>query len=360
MNRNFLLKQICYYSRPSENMVDLCGNTRVVQHTFPCNPDSKTSHDTAKNWSKRWRWDVEVTAEPKTKDNTPFSITLVDLDVRSEGGRAYKVVDDNGLCFDLREDELLEMIKLHGIKPGGETDAKFVWGVSGSQVKLVCVGGALHQDMLSGLNDREQLNKKLAAGLIPKFHQLKQGYVYKDTNDEYLLFIRYYRRDKVKGAVFVNVPKNCTFPADMPLENKIAILQRHHEKTTHGPRFAIVLMRSIKVVDVIGEFDSDVVKYVHDNVIKHDTNWDHHDTRLWHCNYVNAEQNVFKQKYYTLYSHAVLNQIQYNSNTNMWTIFENSFCYDSSYRETAEGLLPKLNKEWAKHLEDYFNEYTWL
>ncbi len=129
------------------NMVDLCGNTRVVQHTFPCNSDSKTSHDTAKSWSKRWRWDVEVTAEPETKDNTPFSITLVSLDVRSEGGRAYKVVDDNGLCFDLRESELLEMIKLHGIKPSGTTDAKFVWGVSGSQVKLVCVGGTLHQDM---------------------------------------------------------------------------------------------------------------------------------------------------------------------------------------------------------------------
>jgi len=151
-----LLDRVCYVSKAESNDTDLFGNEIKVRHTFPYNPDSKTAPETAKQWADNTIWDHKTHRyvkgpEPEflERANDPFSVTVIDLDVRSEGGRAYKVVDQDGRCFDLREDQVLEVFKHSGVLAGGQIPGRFVWGILGSQMRMVLVGGDLHKEMVA-------------------------------------------------------------------------------------------------------------------------------------------------------------------------------------------------------------------
>ncbi len=134
-----LLKEICYALRLPEEITDFYGNKRTIIDAFPYNPESKTSPTTAKNWAKRTNfvWNPETRFydqldphEPiiVRRANNPFELTILHLDVRAECGRAYKVVDDENRRFDLREDQIMDVIKHVGIQPGGKIPGTFVCG----------------------------------------------------------------------------------------------------------------------------------------------------------------------------------------------------------------------------------------
>lgn len=176
-----LLNKVCYLSRPESDCTDLFGNTIKVKHTFPYNPESKTAPTTAKRWARHPLYDhttkefsTPTSVEPLELENTPKKYTIIDLAVRSEGGRAYKVVDEEMRCFDLREDQLLETIKLVGIGSGGRLNGEFVWGTDTS-TKLVLVGGRLHTEMVEESN--RLLSLKKAGSVKPS--ELVIGGIYK-------------------------------------------------------------------------------------------------------------------------------------------------------------------------------------
>ena len=126
-NSGRILERVCYASKSPVKAKDICGVEITVSDTFPYNPDSKTSPKTAKEWAMPKSYDYKtkqyVTGpEPVVTEryNDPFAVSIIDLDVRSQGGRAYKVIDEENRRFDLREDQVLEVFRrtgVHALRP---------------------------------------------------------------------------------------------------------------------------------------------------------------------------------------------------------------------------------------------------
>jgi hypothetical protein len=73
----------------------------------------------------------------KTVQNGGLKICIIDLESREEGGRAYKVVDQYGHMYDIRERVVLDIFKRMSILPGGEVSGTFRFVRDGSQNLLV-------------------------------------------------------------------------------------------------------------------------------------------------------------------------------------------------------------------------------
>jgi hypothetical protein len=187
-----LFDRVCYVLRSPTPLKDVFGNEFTVSDTFPYDPKSKSSPHTAARWGKQSRWDQSTRtwhefAEPTMieRNNEPFSVRITGLDVRSEGGRAYKVIDDDFRRFDLREDQLIEAFKHVGVEPGGKIPGKFVWGLLGSQTRLVFVGGDLHHKMVEN-TEALKVQKK---NVVLMDRMLKFGHVYRKRDGFEYVFI---------------------------------------------------------------------------------------------------------------------------------------------------------------------------
>ena len=89
--------------------------------------------------------------------NTPITIQIVNLEHRSKGGRAYKVITPEGFYVDLREDVLLDTLRSSTII-NGKPDCTYVWGKVGAEMKLVRIGSRLHQELLAA-NELDKVEK---------------------------------------------------------------------------------------------------------------------------------------------------------------------------------------------------------
>jgi len=105
--------------------------------TFAVPSDNEAFNETARHWQGR-----NSNRQFCTVPNGPFQITILDIDVRSEGGRAYKVVTDDGWLFDLRERVLIEILNTTGIRAGGMIPGDFCFILDGGQVLLVPVNSS--------------------------------------------------------------------------------------------------------------------------------------------------------------------------------------------------------------------------
>jgi hypothetical protein len=114
-------------------------------------------------------------------ENNPFSLRLLSLERRGRGGRAYKVIDDKGRLFDLREDTMMDAIRIGGVEKGGQFGATFVWGAS-STLKLLVVGSKSYEKV-SGASEAARAaraNARAAAPLTGK--DLEVGGVYESLD----------------------------------------------------------------------------------------------------------------------------------------------------------------------------------
>lgn len=118
-----------------------------VRPAFCVDATNVKTLETARSWAKGYRY-RDNTPEETEIPNDPQSYRLVNLEVRSEGGRAWKVVDKDNYYYDLRENCLLAALLDGGCNPGGELAGKFIWGVEGSQMKLIPVGSILHEKLI--------------------------------------------------------------------------------------------------------------------------------------------------------------------------------------------------------------------
>lgn len=187
-----LLDRVVYVSCKPVDATDLSGNALIVADTMAYNPASKTAPATALAWAQDGyyrRTDETFVPEPTEMENREFSITIIDIDVRSEGGRAYKIIDDQNRRFDLREDQLLEIITLSGINKGGYVPGKFTWGILGSQMRLVIVGGALHTEMAASRAELKNAVERRTQGLAPTESKLKVGHVYEKRDKTIHAFV---------------------------------------------------------------------------------------------------------------------------------------------------------------------------
>lgn len=191
MNNSRLLSKVCYALRTPNSDTDLVGNKIEVRGAFPYNPESKTSPETAARWAENRRWGDKTPFVPDIVEtnNEPFSVTITDLEHRSEGGRSYKVVDEQMRQFDLREDQVLEVMKLVGIGPGGKVPGTFVWGITGSQVKMVLVGGELHCEMVKNTQNLLETAQARSQGKLPTESTLEVGHVYRKRDGNLFAFV---------------------------------------------------------------------------------------------------------------------------------------------------------------------------
>lgn len=148
----------------------------LVIPAFPLDPSNEKKMKTAIRWAKSNKVrgtrvkdeDIEIVR----RKNEPFTwFRIVTLETRSEGGRAWKIVDQDNFYFDLREDILLDIIRHCGVGLNAEVTGKFIWAVVGSQTKLVRVDSGLHDELIEAtkMHNAEKLsNKDLEPGDICK------------------------------------------------------------------------------------------------------------------------------------------------------------------------------------------------
>lgn len=184
MAKGKILDKVAYAIRPERKGENLAGEEIKVRDAYPYNPESKTSPQSAKNWASHGvRADEDGKPVIVERDNMPFAVTITDLCIRDRGGRAYKVIDSDSLMFDLREDQLLEILNRTGIMPGGRVPGDFVWGQLGSQMHLVLVGGELHKQLVEETEKEKSLQRREAAGLHYNERNLQVGHVYQKKDE---------------------------------------------------------------------------------------------------------------------------------------------------------------------------------
>lgn len=284
-----LLDTVAYAMRKPCKAQNLMGNEITVIDTFPYNPESKTSPETAKHWAEGYSWNNENAdpAEYLTRDNEPFVVSITDLDVRTEGGRAYKVIDPENRRFDLREDQVLEVMKRCGVKPGGDIPGLFCWGVWGSQLRLVLVGGELHQAMLDQtlkLKDLERRKQIGDAGILTP-SKLQVGHVYKKRDGKRTAFVGRVKVPEIDKASYAfydydlptdEVPKrwNRDMSEYLPIVegwdkmsmNERLVWMRENGHSTYRP---ILILQSPKVDEWTDTGDSIEVAFYRDNTDCH-------------------------------------------------------------------------------------------
>lgn len=129
--------------------------------------------DSAQETAARWADYGERPGRRRfTVPNEPMEgLTLMALEVRGEGGRAWKVAiepsPNHPVCVvDLREGPLLEALLSVGCAPGGRINGQWVWGRGGSALGLVRVGSPRHQGMV-GQEAATRDPKAATAALVP-------------------------------------------------------------------------------------------------------------------------------------------------------------------------------------------------
>ncbi len=126
--------------------------TLKVRAAFVSDAANPKTIEKGRGWARGYRHGG-VSREFTVENSPAFMATarVVGLEVRSEGGRAWKVVTEwegESYLFDLRESTLLDAMTGLGIGPGGKILTPLVWGKVGSQMKLIPVDSAIYKALL--------------------------------------------------------------------------------------------------------------------------------------------------------------------------------------------------------------------
>lgn len=200
-----------HFIRKTKNLL---GDEIRVTDAFFYNPDSKTSPKTALEWARHggyWAGYKQVSESelsPEVRDNDPFEATIIDLDYRGRGGRAYKVIDRDNMCFDLREDQIIEIFKHAGVAAGGLVLGRFVWISDVGGIKLVLVGSAAYKKALEDDRRLSEADGKRTLGLTPTPGTLVPGHVYiKKDGSKHVFIGKFKEGDATKiQYAFVEAP----------------------------------------------------------------------------------------------------------------------------------------------------------
>lgn len=158
------------------------GNVDVIP-AFVSDAKNEATLETGRTWSKGRYWSDKNEPGPEyvSRENKGVGgYRILDLEVRSEGGRAYKVVSPEGFYVDLREDVLLDTIQEVGISAGGILNGTYLFATVGSQMKLIREGSALHKDLIGATTRRN--SKKISS------KDLEIGGVYATVGGQMFVF----------------------------------------------------------------------------------------------------------------------------------------------------------------------------
>lgn len=151
----------------------------LVAEAFPVDSKNKKTLETAMSWARRRNYhDKGPVVPPKVTEvpNDPIpTVEIVSLDIRSEGGRAWKVLIHGTYYVDLREDVFLDTLRNGTGVIRGELSGPFVWCSVGSHMKLVRVGSKLHDAVLAAGVRRDSKNVTGGALELGCIYQNRKG-----------------------------------------------------------------------------------------------------------------------------------------------------------------------------------------
>ena len=242
---------------------------------FAVDVESKSSMKTAERWSKAVAFlaptldrlqilfdtDDEVWED---RDNSPMTgLRIMTLEHRGQGGRAYKVLTEDGYVYDLREDQLLEAMVAVGIERGGVLGGEWVWGIIGSQMKLIRVGSAQHEKLAQTTAQRAA--KKISA------RDLKVGTIYARSNGDRQLFCGFVTVPGQKGKMQLwwepyswrdLSEAQGQFNEDLLEMSRPSYSGQQHTPARQCRRFKLTKSHSCKSIDGTIEVPEDVVEIV--------------------------------------------------------------------------------------------------
>lgn len=131
------------------------GRLYTASPAYVVPADSVKMVASAREWGTGDRYIRSVgistgTPEEVSLDNDPLTrLQLVDWEYRGEGGRAYKVLTDQGWLVDFREDEFHEAVFNGRIDGAGLIFGNYVWSQASGQMRLVLVGSDLYNQRLT-------------------------------------------------------------------------------------------------------------------------------------------------------------------------------------------------------------------
>lgn len=176
---------------------DLIKNIKTddVLYTYPVDAENPKRIESAKSWaSSHYSVDQKKLSVFEIENNLSI-IRILDLEIRGEGGRAYKCVSTHGFYFDLREDTLLDIFEHVGMEKGGIVKADFVWASMGAQMKLILKGSDIYKELVESTEVKS----------LPTIKEYKEGFEYETKRgDRYLYLGEYYGYSFVESGGYYN------------------------------------------------------------------------------------------------------------------------------------------------------------
>lgn len=223
---------------------DLWGDekppSREVRGAFVVDASNDKTLKTAMEWAGHARWNQKG-GKPtiEERDNAPIeSIEVVSLDIRGNGGRAWKVLIENTFYADLREDVMLDALRHgEGVKLGF-LKGPFIWCGVGTQMKLVRVGSKLHDVVLAA-------GKRKAAPNVKKF-ALEVGGVYENRKGERSMYLGQVDTEYVTDANYEENRRRSSYQSQLPLNWKVTAERNYQlwvELKDYRPTLKSVLKR---------------------------------------------------------------------------------------------------------------------
>lgn len=136
------------YMRPPASRPTHGGDTIVASDAFITDAMSTSAHVTASDWVRRGSGDKDAPEHVEITNDPIDSVLLLSLDIRGEGGRAWRVMMPSGYVVDMREDTFVDALFVNGIA-GRTLKGPFRWIKLGSQMRLELVSSKRYSDVVA-------------------------------------------------------------------------------------------------------------------------------------------------------------------------------------------------------------------
>lgn len=130
-------KEIIYVCRKESTLNTKSITINNICEAFPIEVDNNIILYKAIDWARLKPFDQKFDPPQVKITNKPSKIKIVDIEKRSMGGRAWKVLVDDKYLVDLREEQLFDGILLDGIEKEGTLNGEWAWVKFSNELKLV-------------------------------------------------------------------------------------------------------------------------------------------------------------------------------------------------------------------------------
>lgn len=222
MRNGSIPAKLVIFLRPEKTFQHPNGESLTTRPAYVGDAERDWCRERGSSWAEGPRWskaknEVETLEVP----NTPFEyLRIIDLDIRSEGGRAFKVLTAEGYLVDLREDALMDIMLHDGVEPGGLLRGKFLWVMNGSQMRIARVGSRIHQQLQA--KTKTQAKKKIPLG------DLVTGGIYRSASGNTAVYLGRAIRDKKRYLAWVPLWNYQDRQEDFHLNDRYAVLTTSH------------------------------------------------------------------------------------------------------------------------------------